>query len=65
MINLFPATNFLPWKCQLLFTSAADTQVQFRLDFNMEANNMKPDQTVPLSILIWVYIVCNIGQLRK
>ena len=34
------------------FTSAAYVQVQFRLDFIMEANTMNPDdQTAP-------YIVC-------
>ena len=26
---------------------AANTQVHFRLDFIMEANNMNPDQTAP------------------
>ena len=32
----------------VFFTSAAYIQVPFRLDFFMEANNMKPDQTAPL-----------------
>ena len=29
----------------LLFTSAANTRVPFRLDFIIEANTMNPDQT--------------------
>ena len=45
--------------------SAAYIQVHFRLDFFMEGYNIKPDQTAPGSSLIWVYIVCIIGYLRK
>ena len=37
----------------------------FRLDFYMEANNMNPDQTGFLSSLIWVHIICNIGNDRR
>ena len=44
-ISPYPATIFLSLKCCLLFMSAAYIQVQFRLDFNMEANNINPNQT--------------------
>ena len=43
----YPATIFLPWKCCLLYMSAAYIQVHFRLDFFMKANSIDPDQTAP------------------
>ena len=42
---------------RLLFMSVAYIQVNFKLDFFMEANYMCPDQTA--------IIVCHIGYLRK
>ena len=46
------ATIFILNSC-LPFTSAANIQVHFRLDFFLEANNMNPDQTAPLLFAIY------------
>ena len=34
-------------KCCLLFTSAANIQVHYKLNFFMGANNMNPNETAP------------------
>ena len=63
-INPYPANIFV-LKMLSAFTSAAYTQVLFRLDFILEANTMNTDQTAPHgSSLTWVHIVCNNSYLR-
>ena len=44
--------------------SAAYNQVQSRLDFFMDANNMNPGQTAPKGQSDLGHIVCNTGYLR-
>ena len=44
--NPYPATT-LVLKCHLLLTAAAFIQVNIRLDFFRQANNVNPDQTAP------------------
>ena len=42
LINPYPTSIFV-----LLFTSATNTQMHFRLDFIIETNTMNADQTAP------------------
>ena len=58
----YPSNLFLSRKYCLLFTTTAYIQVNFGLDFIMEANTMNTDQTAPFS---WVHIVCNIVYLLR
>ena len=51
---------FLLWNCCPHLTSAAHIQVHFRLDFFMEANNMKPDQPAPLGAVWSGYMLFTI-----
>ena len=44
-LNPYPTNIVFILKILSAFTSAAYIQVQFRLDFIMEANTMNPDQT--------------------
>ena len=46
--------NILFLKIVSALTSAANIQMHLSLFFIMEANTMNP-------IMIWIYIVCNIG----
>ena len=46
--NPFSRPIIFDLKMSSAFTSAANTQVHFRLDFIMEANTMSPDQTAPV-----------------
>ena len=56
----FPPTNFLSWKCCLLFTSAY-IHVQFSLDFCHGSKHYEPWSDCSLgSNLILVHIVCNL-----
>ena len=50
-LTLILPLSLLSQECCLLFMSASNTQVHFRLDFIMEAYIMNPDQTAPLGYL--------------